>query len=89
MKVGILKEWEEVEINPTIRKGINDQLQHLRDLGIEIKEYSVPSAKYAFELYITLAYAEGSSNANRYDGIRFGKNSVVDNKVKVDTKLTI
>ena len=45
LKVGILKEWEEVEINPTIRKGINDQLQHLRDLGIEIKRLEIEKFK--------------------------------------------
>jgi aspartyl-tRNA(Asn)/glutamyl-tRNA(Gln) amidotransferase subunit A len=72
MKIGVLKEWEDAEYHQDIKDAIKNNIQKLEQLGAEIKEFSIPITSFSFELYMILAYAEGSSNLNRYDGIRFG-----------------
>ncbi|MBL0701480.1 MAG: Asp-tRNA(Asn)/Glu-tRNA(Gln) amidotransferase subunit GatA, partial [Spiroplasma sp.] len=72
LKIGVIKEWQEVDYDPEIKAAIARQISLLKEKGIEVKEYSVPATKFSFELYLTLAYAEASSNLNRFDGIRYG-----------------
>lgn len=72
MKIGVLKEWQEADYHQDIKDAIQANLDKLVELGAEIHEFSIPITSYSFELYMILAYAEGSSNLNRYDGIRFG-----------------
>ena len=79
MRIGIIKEWMESDIDNEIRTAIENQIDLLKSLGVEIIELSVPLTKYSFELYLTLAYAEVSSNLNRFDGIKFGINMEKEN----------
>ncbi len=72
LKIGVLKEWQEADYHQDIKDVIQSNLDKLVELGAEIKEFSIPITSFSFELYLILAYAEGSSNLNRYDGIRFG-----------------
>jgi aspartyl-tRNA(Asn)/glutamyl-tRNA(Gln) amidotransferase subunit A len=81
MKIGVLKEWEDAEYNQDIKNAIKTNIEKLKELGAEIIEFSIPVTSFSFELYMILAYAEGSSNLNRYDGIRFGNpNEGIDGK---------
>ncbi len=72
MKAAIVKEWMEDDYSPEIKAAINKQIDVLKAKGVEIVEVSLPLLTYSLELYVLLAYAEVSSNLNRYDGIRFG-----------------
>ncbi len=71
-KVGIIKEFDVLEYDDETKKEFERSLKWFESQGAEIVECSIPTIKYALELYIVLAYAEGSSNLNRFDGIRFG-----------------
>ncbi len=81
LKVGIIKEWQESEFDQEIKDAITSQIALLKENGVEVKEYSVPATKFSFELYLTLAYAEASSNMNRFDGLRYGYHKKGDNSV--------
>ena len=73
--VGVMKSWLDSDIDEEIRNAINVQIANFEKLGATIKYIDVPLTKYNYELYITLAYAEATSNLSRYDGIKFGENT--------------
>lgn len=72
MRIGVPKEYfidgMEAEVETTVRAAIG----HLRSLGAEIVEVSLPHTDYALPVYYIIAPAEASANLARYDGIRFG-----------------
>lgn len=79
MKIAVIKEWMEAIKGAEIETLILSKIEFLKEQGAHVQEVSIPSLKYSFELYMTLAYSEASSNLSRYDGIRYGiKNSTND-----------
>lgn len=71
--IGVFYDWiNEEGVDPEIKASILIEIEKLKKLGCKIVDISVPLTTYSFELYVALAYAEASSNLNRYDGIRFG-----------------
>lgn len=72
MKVGVMNRWLDSVRDEEIKEAILNQIEILKSLGAEIVEVDSPMTKYSFSLYMILAYAEASSNLNRYDGIRYG-----------------
>lgn len=71
-KIAIIKEWNELEFDSETEAEYNRSIEWFKAMGAEIVEKSIPTVKHALELYIVLAYAEGASNLNRFDGIRYG-----------------
>ncbi len=71
-KIAIIKEFNELEYDEETEKEYKRSIEWFKANGAEIVEKSIPTVKHALELYIVLAYAEGASNLNRFDGIRFG-----------------
>lgn len=47
-------------------------LEHLRALGAEVRDVSLPHTALAIPTYYVLAPAEASSNLARFDGVRYG-----------------
>ncbi len=79
MKVGVFTKWiEEEGVDPEVRKATLDYCEDLKKEGVEVVEVDIPLTTYSFELYVAIAYAEVSSNLNRYDGIRFGTKASED-----------
>ncbi len=71
-KIAIIKEFNELEYDEETRSQFDRSIEWFKAQGAEIVERSIPTVKHALELYIVLAYAEGASNLNRFDGIRYG-----------------
>lgn len=73
MKAGIPKEYLSAEgIDPDVEKTFNHAKSLLKDLGVEIKEISLPHAEYVVAAYYIIAPCEASSNLARYDGVKYG-----------------
>lgn len=72
MKVALLKEFGEVNIDNNIEEEFNKARQKFEDAGAIVEEISVPSINYASEIYHVISCAEASSNMARFDGIRYG-----------------
>ena len=73
MIAGIPKEYLSVEgIDPEVEKVFNDAKKILCDLGVEIKEISLPHTDYVVAAYYIIAPSEASSNLARFDGVKYG-----------------
>jgi len=73
MTAGIPKEYLSVDgIDPEVEKIFNDAKRILTDLGVEIKEISLPHTDYVVAAYYIIAPCEASSNLARFDGVKYG-----------------
>ncbi|MCX7904513.1 MAG: Asp-tRNA(Asn)/Glu-tRNA(Gln) amidotransferase subunit GatA [Caloramator sp.] len=72
VKVGLPKEYFGEGIDDGVKKELEKAIALLKDLGVEIKEISLPMSQYALAVYYILSSSEASSNLARFDGIRYG-----------------
>ena len=72
LRVGVIKEFADVEISPDMKKLFEARIADLKSIGAEIVEVSIPNILDALAAYYIIAPAEASSNLARYDGMRYG-----------------
>ncbi len=73
MTAGIPKEYLSVEgIDPEVEQVFNRSKKILQDLGVTVKEISLPHTDYVVAAYYIIAPCEASSNLARYDGVKYG-----------------
>ncbi len=73
MTAGIPKEYLSLEgIDPDVENVFSDAKRMLQELGVTIKEISLPHTDYVVAAYYIIAPCEASSNLARFDGVRFG-----------------
>ena len=70
--IGRPKEYFPDDLDPRIRDRCDAALDHMRTLGAEVRDLSLPHTKLAIEVYYIIAPAEASSNLARFDGVRYG-----------------
>lgn len=73
LRIGVPKEFMVGGVDKEVAETIQKAIKTFEKEGIEIKEVSLPSTKYANSVYYIIQPAEVSSNLGRYDGIRYGK----------------
>lgn len=71
-KIGVIKEYMDEGVEPSVKKCITSALETLKSAGAEIEEISLPSLPMALAVYYIICPAEVSSNLSRYDGQRYG-----------------
>ena len=72
LRVGVIKEFADVEISPDMKKLFEARIADLKSIGAEIVGVSIPNILDALAAYYIIAPAEASSNLARYDGMRYG-----------------
>jgi aspartyl-tRNA(Asn)/glutamyl-tRNA(Gln) amidotransferase subunit A len=72
MVIGRPKEYFPESLDPRMRARCDVALEHLRELGAEIRDVSLPHTDLAIPVYYIVAPAEASSNLARFDGVRYG-----------------
>jgi len=72
VKIGILKEIKDFDVESSVLNALNKAVSKLIDLGAEIVEVSIPHLKYALPAYYIIAPSEASANLSRFDGVRYG-----------------
>jgi len=72
LKIGIPKEYFEIEIEAGVRKKVEEAIELFKKLGAKIVPVSILPPKYSIGVYTIIQRSEVSSNLARYDGIRFG-----------------
>ncbi|MDB4876024.1 MAG: glutamyl-tRNA(Gln) amidotransferase, subunit [Gemmatimonadetes bacterium] len=70
--IGRPKEYFPESLDPRIRAKCDAALEHLKSLGAEVRDVSLPHTNLAIEVYYIIAPAEASSNLARFDGVRYG-----------------
>jgi len=74
LKIGVPKQYLEVEMEEGVRESFENSVEKLEDQGFEVEEVDMPllSAEYAVPAYYVLAMAEASTNLAKFAGIRYG-----------------
>jgi aspartyl-tRNA(Asn)/glutamyl-tRNA(Gln) amidotransferase subunit A len=70
--VGRPGEYFPADLDRGVRERCDAALEHLRSLGAEIRDVSLPHTGLAIPVYYIVAPAEASSNLARFDGVRYG-----------------
>lgn len=85
LKIGIVKEYLD-ELNNEVKESIQKVIEKYKKLGAEIKEITLPYAKYALPVYYIINFSEISSNLAKYDGIKYGMraNDCQNTPIKID-----
>lgn len=71
-KIGVIKEFDGEGLDSRIKDLFSKKIEEYKAKGYEIKEFSMPSIKYAVAAYYLIACCETSSNLSRFDGVKFG-----------------
>jgi len=71
-KFGLIKDFMSDDVEPDVRKRVNEYVEKLRANGHTVEEVELPMAEYSLAIYYIIVPAELSSNLARYDGIRYG-----------------
>jgi len=71
-KIGVAKEYFELELDPEIKSQIEKTIEFYRENGAEIVNISLPNINKALAVYYILSSAEAASNLSRFDGIKYG-----------------
>ena len=79
--VGIPKEYDVKGIPEEVSIVWEDAIKKLENGGAKIKKISLPHTKYALPTYYIIAPAEASWNLARYDGVKYGFRSNINNSL--------
>ncbi len=72
MKVGIPKEYLELDIEKGVLENFNRSVDILKKLGANIEYINILDPNYGMSVYTITCRSEVSSNLARYDGTRYG-----------------
>lgn len=75
VKIGLPAEYFTEGLDPAIEDLVRAKVDELESHGATVEEVSLPHTEYGVAAYYLLATAEASSNLARYDGIRYGHRS--------------
>jgi aspartyl-tRNA(Asn)/glutamyl-tRNA(Gln) amidotransferase subunit A len=79
IKIGIIKECFDNNLNSEIKSAIDAKIKILEDLGAETKIISLPHIYASLPCYYILMPAEASANLARYDGLRYASSNIDKN----------
>ncbi len=72
LRVGLPREYFSDELDPAMRKVVDDALKVYEGLGAQLIEIDLPNTHLSIPVYYIVAPAECSSNLSRFDGVRYG-----------------
>ncbi len=82
--VGVPKEYFVDGVDEEVKEKVHNFIEKLKDMGVKVKEISLPYSEYAIACYYIIMPAEVSSNLARYDNVRYG--SKIDSLKELDIK---
>jgi len=72
LRLGVPKEYFQSGMEPGVESSIREAIHKFEELGMEVREVSLPHTKYGLPVYYLILFAEASANLARFDGARFG-----------------
>ena len=70
--IGVPRDWLKEGVDKEVLENFEESLEKLKKAGYQIKDISLPYAKYSLAVYYILMPAEVSTNLSRLDGVRYG-----------------
>jgi aspartyl-tRNA(Asn)/glutamyl-tRNA(Gln) amidotransferase subunit A len=87
LRIGIPKEYFVEGMESGVASAIQDAIRVYQSLGVEIREVSLPNARFGLPVYYLILFAEASANLARFDGVRFGRSDRTETGDVVDQYL--
>jgi aspartyl-tRNA(Asn)/glutamyl-tRNA(Gln) amidotransferase subunit A len=87
LRLGIPKEYFQAGMEAGVESSIREAIRKFEELGMEIREVSLPHTKYGLPVYYLVLFAEASANLARFDGTRFGLSVAEDTENVIDLYL--
>jgi aspartyl-tRNA(Asn)/glutamyl-tRNA(Gln) amidotransferase subunit A len=72
LRLGFPKEYFQAGMEPGVAGSIQEAIRKFEELGLEVRDVSLPHTQYALPVYYIILFAEASANLSRFDGTRFG-----------------
>jgi aspartyl-tRNA(Asn)/glutamyl-tRNA(Gln) amidotransferase subunit A len=72
LRVGVPAEYFIDGIQPDVLASVRAAVQHMQDMGAEIREIILPNTNLGLPVYYLIAPAEVSANMSRFDGVKYG-----------------
>lgn len=73
LRIGVIENaLQAPELDPEVKKIIEQAITDLENSGVVIKRIALPALDYAAATYFILSRAEAASNLARFDGVRYG-----------------
>ena len=72
LTIGVPREYFPDDMDDDVASACRKAIDRIKKAGAEIRDVSLPHARYAIPTYYVIATAEASSNLARYDGVRYG-----------------
>jgi len=72
LTIGVAKEYFSAGLDGEVEHAVRAALRVYEQIGVTVKEISLPHSPYAVATYYLVATAEASSNLARYDGVHYG-----------------
>jgi aspartyl-tRNA(Asn)/glutamyl-tRNA(Gln) amidotransferase subunit A len=72
VRVGVPEQYFIEGMQSEVETAVRAAIDHMADLGAEIKAIELPHTEHALPVYYLIAPAEASANLARYDGVRYG-----------------
>jgi aspartyl-tRNA(Asn)/glutamyl-tRNA(Gln) amidotransferase subunit A len=79
LRLGVPEEYFIPGMQPEVEDAVRSSIEIFVSLGATRVSISLPHTRYALPVYYLLAPAEASANLARYDGVRYGARSDVEN----------
>lgn len=76
LTVGLPKEYFIEGLDETTAKEVELAIGQIKNLGLRVKEISLPHTKYAISVYYIVMPAEVSANLARFDGLRYSRTRI-------------
>jgi aspartyl-tRNA(Asn)/glutamyl-tRNA(Gln) amidotransferase subunit A len=73
---GLPGEYFPADLDSGVAAAVRRTVEHVRRLGGEVRDVSLPYSAYAVPTYYIIAPAEAAANLARYDGVRYGPRKV-------------
>jgi aspartyl-tRNA(Asn)/glutamyl-tRNA(Gln) amidotransferase subunit A len=72
LRLGIPREYFQSGMEPGVEAALHSAIRKFEELGLQVREVSLPHTKYGLPVYYLILFAEASANLARFDGTRFG-----------------
>ncbi|MCD4691228.1 Asp-tRNA(Asn)/Glu-tRNA(Gln) amidotransferase subunit GatA, partial [bacterium] len=75
LTVGVVADCFTEGTDPAVAGAVKNTIEALENVGVSVREVSLPRLSYGAAAYYLVADAEASANLARYDGVKFGHRS--------------